>query len=77
VAVSDRPIASELIIRLSSNSGRYCPMCSDFYLNGPEQFEESCKHLFSHGLKCLHIGQETVNDHEGRPWHTTVAFFGL
>src|SRR5260370_42544816 len=26
--------------------------------------------LQDHKLKCLHVGQETINDQNGKPWHT-------
>jgi hypothetical protein len=43
-----------------------------------EHFDEACNHLMkAHGLKCLHVGQQTENDSNGKPWHSTVAVFGL
>jgi hypothetical protein len=70
-------VAKELIVYVSTNESRACPMpgCK-FYLNG-ENFDGSCNHLLkAHGLKCLHVGQETGRDDEGKPWHSTVAVFG-
>jgi len=47
-------------------------------LLGLEKFDESCNHLMQqHNLKCLHVGQETSYDNNGKPWHSTVAVFGL
>jgi len=67
---------SEVIVRVSSNEGRGCPFCSNEFLDGSQQFEKACNHLLSHGLKCLHVGQETIAGRAGEPWHTTVAVFG-
>lgn len=64
------------MVRISSNLGSPCPICKDVQLDGMEQFEEACNHLLSHGLKCLHVGQETIENIDGKPWQTTVAVFG-
>ena len=65
------------VVKLSTNEGRRCPVCNDF-LDGidTQKFEEACSHLLKHGLKCLHVGTETIADSQGKPWHTTVAVFG-
>ena len=65
-----------MLIRVSTNEGRPCPLCGQF-LDGTEEFEEACKHLEGHGLKRLHVGQETHHGGDaGAPWHSTVAVFG-
>jgi hypothetical protein len=70
------PQASEIIITVNSNIFRGCPLCNSVPLDGSKGFDEACNHLLqTHGLKCLHVGQETIND-GGKPWETTVAVFG-
>jgi hypothetical protein len=70
------PIASEIIVKVSSDEYKNCPMCSGEQLDGKDRFEQACNHVLSHGLKCLHVGQETTPDDNGKPWHSTVAVFG-
>jgi hypothetical protein len=68
-------MAEPIMIYVSSNISRMCPLCSES-LDG-ERFEDACNHMLAgHGLKCLHVGQETTADREGKPWHMTVAVFG-
>jgi hypothetical protein len=62
------------MIYVSSNISRMCPLCTES-LDG-ELFEHACNHVLEHGLKCLHVGQETKADGDGKPWHMTVAVFG-
>ena len=71
------PIATEFIVYVSTNVGRRCPFQDcDTHL-GLNQFEESCNHLLQqHGLKCLHVGQETSGLGVDEPFHSTVAVFG-
>lgn len=68
-------VAVELIVRISTNESRSCPLCNNVSLDG-EWFERSAEHLFKHGLQCLHVGQETGTDDQGRPFQMTVAVFG-
>jgi hypothetical protein len=68
------PVATEQIVYVSTGALRTCPFCGESL--GLERFEESCNHLLGHGLKCLHVGQETGWDGRGNPWHNTVAVFG-
>lgn len=48
-----------------------------FVWNETDKFDEACNHLINaHGLKCLHVGQQTKqNSEDGSPWHTTVTVF--
>ena len=71
------PAASQIIMRVSSNEMRQCPLCRQTDLDGIKNFEAACNHLLqTHKLKCLHIGQETTEDRDGKPWQSTVAVFG-
>ena len=71
-------LASKIIVSVSSNIGAGCPLCNSNFFLGLEKFDESCNHLMQqHNLKCLHVGQETSYDNNGKPWHSTVAVFGL
>ena len=71
------PIATKFIVYVSTNEGTGCPIEGCDFFIGLEKFQESCNHLLQkHGLKCLHVGQETSHDNEGKPWHSTVAVFG-
>jgi hypothetical protein len=63
------------MIYVSTNESRLCPLCGDESLD-MEHFEDSCNHLLGHGLKCLHVGQETTRDRDGNLWQVTVAVFG-
>ena len=70
-------LASEIIVMVSSNEDRLCPLCHDFSLYGTKDWEGSCNHLLlAHGLKCIHVGQETAPSLDGSPYHNTVAVFG-
>ena len=66
-----------IIVRISSNESRHCPICRQVSLSGTDDFEAAYNHLLGHGLTCLHVGPETIQDKNGGPWHTTVALFGL
>jgi hypothetical protein len=70
-------IAKELMVYVSTDEWKGCPMTGCEFYMGSGKFEESCNHLLqAHGLKCLHVGQETGEDSSGKPWHKTVAVFG-
>ena len=67
----------DLIIRISTESMGGCPLCSGHWLGGKDRFDESCSHLMKqHGLRCLHVGQESGVDGQDRLWQFTVAVFG-
>jgi hypothetical protein len=71
-------LAKEKLIRVSTHVQTGCPLCSSWQQSGSEHryFEEMCNHLFTHGLKCLHVGQETDRSGDGDLWQSTVAVFG-
>jgi hypothetical protein len=67
--------APKVIVRISSNEAGSCRVCGT-YVDGTKDFEAACNHVLEHGLKCLHVGQETILGADGGPWQTTVAIFG-
>lgn len=70
-------LAKEVLVKVTTGIGTRCRFCDTFLDGSRERFEDSCEHLMKeHGLKCLHVGQETDRDDEGKPWHNTVAVFG-
>jgi hypothetical protein len=69
-------IATKQIVSVRSDTGAPCPLCAGTRLDGHNDFDKACNHLMKdHGLKCLHVGQETHGD-EDKPWYSTVAVFG-
>jgi hypothetical protein len=67
----------KIAARVTSNEDYGCPFCGEISLDGIDHFVRSARHLQeSHGLVCLHVGQETAIDHEGRQYQRTVAIFG-
>lgn len=62
------------LIYISTSVSRGCPICSEPLDH--DRFEDACSHVLGHGLKCLHVGQETHPGNHGEPWHSTVAVFG-
>jgi hypothetical protein len=65
---------AQQLVYVSTNKSRLCPICGEESLDG-DRFEDACNHILGHGLKRLHVGQETTRDDDGRPWHSTVAIF--
>jgi hypothetical protein len=56
-----------------------CPICHAWPKSvaaGDESISPRVNHLLEHGLILLHVGQQTTNDLDGRPWHSTVAVLG-
>jgi hypothetical protein len=70
------PLGKEIIVYVSTNEGRSCPLEGCNFTLDMDTFQENCTHLLQHGLMCLHVGQETTYDSDGKPWHNTVAVFG-
>jgi hypothetical protein len=71
-------LAKQIIRRISTNETVSCKLC-DFtpYGGSGAAFDDVCNHLMKeHGLKCLHVGQETTHGTDSQPWHSTVAVFG-
>jgi hypothetical protein len=61
---------------ISSYTNSSCPFC-DEGLPGLTNFVHAAKHLQEqHGLSCMHVGQQTGENHNGEVWHHTVAVFG-
>lgn len=69
--------AKQILVHISTNVGRACPLCTEGpNLLGDDYFEKMSNHLLAHGLTCIHVGQETINSSDGKPWQTTVGVFG-
>src|SRR6267154_1298585 len=64
-----------LVVRVCSIEDSICPLCPRI-LDGYSGFAEACNHLYLHGLRCMHIGQETILQESGEVWQATVAIFG-
>jgi hypothetical protein len=63
------------VVHISTNIGTGCEQCGEPI--GLEHFAESINHYIKrHGYKLLHVGAETTDDYEGKPWHITVAVLG-
>jgi hypothetical protein len=49
---------AQQLVYVSTNKSRLCPICGEESLDG-DRFEDACNHILRHGLKRLHVGQET------------------
>ena len=64
------------VVHISTHRLTACELCREPI--GGDQFAASVNHyLTAHGYKLLHVGAETTQDHQGQPWHTTVAVLGI
>lgn len=62
-------------IYISTDIAKVCEHCAEYLRS--ENFAASVNHYIEeHGYKLLHVGSETDNDHEGKPFHKTVAVLG-
>lgn len=68
------------VVHVSTNIGARCELCGEsigVVPGGNHRLAESINHyLERHGYKLLHVGTETSNDMEGKPWHSTVGVLG-
>jgi len=65
---------AKIVVRVSTSEERSCPLCGED-LDGIRRWEDSCQHLLrEHGLKVVHVGQESCHSDEGL-FHSTVAVF--
>jgi hypothetical protein len=55
-----------------------CPICHyTTYGGSSAAFNDVCNHLLTeHKLPCLHVGQETDMDSDGKLHQSTAAIFG-
>ncbi|MCL6237098.1 hypothetical protein M5F66_01850 [Acinetobacter sp. ANC 5033] len=61
------------IVYISTNLGTACKECEQ-WIDGSKDFEGSVNHyLIKHSYKIEHIGSETIEGSDGKPWLTTVA----
>ncbi len=70
---------SQAIVQISNTTSHGCP----FYcrrsgrMGGPDGFEEGVNHLIAeHGCTLLHVGGDTTEGPDGKPWHGTIAVLG-
>ena len=68
---------TDRVVRVSSNiHGGVCEECAQA-LSGDDDFEMKVNHyLREHGYRLLHVGQETTDGPDGKPWQLTVAVLG-
>ncbi len=55
-----------------------CPICPfETYGGSSLAFNDVCNHVMTkHSLPCLHVGQESDTDSDGKRRRNTVAVFG-
>ncbi len=65
------------VVKVSTDVIKGCEECSAVFGSTSDIIADSINHYIDeHGYKLLHVGQETTDDHAGKPWHTTVAVLG-
>jgi hypothetical protein len=70
-------LAMKIGARLYSNDTVKCPFCNEPLKGAGEEFLNSARHLQEiHSLRSIHVGTETIQDHDGRLRQITVATFG-
>ena len=63
------------VTRISTDLYRNCEHCNSRV--GWSDFAASINHYISaHSYRLLHVGTETTQDRDGKPWQTTVAILG-
>lgn len=61
------------IARVSTDEASSCAYCKEF-IDGSRDFAKGVNHyLQAHGCELKHVGQETIEGSDGKPWQTTVA----
>jgi hypothetical protein len=78
---SRAPVAPvKKVVQISSNIlYGSCSLCGQaFDHRAGNQFVLQLNHFLSHpGVTLLHVGQETSEDHECKPWQATVAIVAV
>jgi hypothetical protein len=67
------PIKTALVIHISTNVSRGCPVCRKFSVGGSDDWEASVNHMLGHGWQLIHVGTETGFGSDHDPAHHTVA----
>ena len=63
------------VIYVSSDISQSCPLCRQMLK--AEEVGDSINHILqAHDYKLLHVGTETTDGSDGKPWHKTVAVLG-
>ena len=64
-------------ILLRSDEPCVCTRCDEMPVTYHHQITDHANHYIQqHGYVLLHVGQETVWDDNGNPWHCTVMVLG-
>jgi hypothetical protein len=65
------------IARVSTDLASRCEFCNE-HIDGSRDFAKGVSHyLQAHGCELRHVGQETIEGGDGKPWQTTVAILSL
>ncbi|MCC5074253.1 hypothetical protein [Xanthomonas campestris] len=69
---------SKAIITVSNTVSPYCPFdCEGVQKIGVVAFQDAINHLISaHGCSLIHVGGETTEGPDGKPWQGTIAVLG-
>jgi hypothetical protein len=63
------------IVHINTDVSGGCGECGE-WIKG-ENLDDAVNHYVQkHDYKLLHVGTQTSNDRDGKPWHSTVAVVG-
>lgn len=65
-----------VVVKLSSDISSGCKYCSEFEAFNKGIDEVANHYIDKHGFDLLHIGQESSNDNDGKPWQSTIIMLG-
>ena len=64
------------IVKISAGLNTRCKHCEE-RIDG-EKIDKAVNHyIHEHKYRLLHVGTETSNGQDGKPWHDTVALVGI
>jgi hypothetical protein len=67
------------VVEINSNIFSSCKYCTENIFAtdpGDSRIADRINHYLRHGFKILHIGSQTNDGPDGKPWHSTVAVLG-
>lgn len=69
---------SKAIITVSNSLSHHCPFdCEGAQTRSFNEFQDVVNHLISvHGCALLHVGNETTEGPNSKPWQSTIAVLG-